>query len=217
MRKIVVVGVAATHSQWSTVPTFQPVFIRGNHRTAADLGAERLIGRRRARGRARTQLDEPAAGDREAVVRREHAPDFAERQAQALVQPHRECRRARPERGAGRAEGIGRLQRMSPLHPSPAAAARADRHAKGAHHGLDRREIFLILRRDVRGGDRVAAARARRGQARVMGLVDLPRLPAMRAPAVRRAGPPPRRPVPWRCALAKGAAWRNPARRAASS
>ncbi len=120
---------------------FPAGFIGRHHRTAAHLGAERGIGRRRARSGARTQVDEAAARDREAVLRGEHAADLAERHPQPLVQPHRERRRPRAEGGAGRAERVRGLQRMASLHAVPAAAARADRHAKRAHHGRHRRQI----------------------------------------------------------------------------
>ena len=94
-----------------------------------------------------------------------------------------------------RSQRIGGLQRLTALDTPPAPRAVADLDVEAAHDGTHRGKIFLILRRNPIHGDPAAAARARRCPPGV-GLVR-------RGPA---AGS-------WR----KGAACRNPARRAAAN
>jgi len=60
--------------------------------------------------------------------------DLPERQAELCVQHGGERRGLRPDLGGGRAEGIGRLLRMAPLHASCAPLTLSDVHLNGPDH-----------------------------------------------------------------------------------
>ena len=118
---------------------------------------------------------------------------------------------------AGLPDGVV-LQRVPALHAPLALRAVAHLDVEAPHEGMHRRQVFLVLRRHTVQRDRAAAVRtARRGRRHVC-LVSLRRLPAAPLPSVLRPGSPPGRPPrPCGRSLAKGAACRRPARRAASS
>ena len=156
-------------------------------RTAADLGTERLVGRRRARRRARTEMHERPAGDREAEAIAEQGGDVRERQAEALVQHDDRRRRFGADLHGRCAERVGGLPRMPALHAPAARHARADVHAELADDGTDHRQIFLIPGDNMRALP-VAATRGTRAGPR--GVVDLIDSPGHRARAVATvAGP----------------------------
>jgi hypothetical protein len=109
----------------------------------------------------------------------EQGRDLAERHAELFVELDRQRNRVRAELDTGRAERLRRLERMSPLHAPMTAPARADMNIEAPPDRFDWRQVFLILRGDVRLGDGLAARRALRR----------PRAPLRRAFRKRRRLP----------------------------
>jgi hypothetical protein len=166
-------------------------FIRGDHRTAADRGAERVIRRARLTRRAMDRVDQAAARHRQVILLLQQGRDLPKRQAELLIEDHPERGRLRPElRGRG-AECIGRLERVASLHPLPAALAPSDVDVKGADPHARDREFLLILCRDAGLDHRRLTRRARGGQGRVVVIIDVGRHASTRRAAVRGAGLPP--------------------------
>jgi hypothetical protein len=73
-----------------------------------------------------------------------------------------------------RAERVRGLQRVPALQAPAARRTRADVDAELADDGTDDRQIFLILREDVRAVHIAAARRTCAGQRGVVGLIDPP-------------------------------------------
>lgn len=80
---------------------------------------------------------------------------------------------------------------MTSLHPAPAASASADMDVESVHDRVDQRQIFLILRGDMRVVDGIAAVRTRARHRDVMHLLDLRRHGALALAPIRGAGLPP--------------------------
>src|SRR5229473_3714600 len=173
---------------------FPPGFIRADHRTAAYRCAQRGVGRLGLPGGAPLGVDQAPGGHVEAVPLAPECRDFAERHPELLVQRDSQCHGIGPELRGGRAERVGALQRMAPLHASMALRAFPDRNVEGADDGLDRREIFLILRRMPRHADGSATVGTPRRDRRVVAFIDANRHPTMRLAPIRRAGPAARDP-----------------------
>ena len=72
---------------------------------------------------------------------------------------------------AGRAQGVGGLQRVPTLHAVPAGDTAPDLDVEPPHDGLDDRQVFLVLGRDASDLNRPTTARARRGKRRGIGLI----------------------------------------------
>jgi hypothetical protein len=85
-----------------------------------------------------------------------------------------------------RAQRVGGLQRMTPLHTAPALRATADVHVEPPHDRADHREIFLILRGDAGLLDGAPTVRAGRRQRRGERLIDARGRGALRATSVSR-------------------------------
>ena len=141
----------------------------------------------------------------------------AERHAELCVELHGQRDGVRTELDGRRAERIRRLERMAALH-AMAAAAPPDMHVKTPDDPLHRREVFLILRRDlvsVTTASPQVGHDAGTGTSCVScttgGIGRRPRRPE-RAPALRPGRRGRRVGVPFE----NGAACRAPARRAAS-
>ena len=107
---------------------------------------------------------------------------------------------------------------MAALNTATTPRTMTDLDVEASHEGAHHREVFLVLR--CHAGHHHAAATVRTGRRRGRSVVWSTRAGRWRhacrpysAPG-RRPGRPPR---PWGRSLAKGAACRNPARRAASS
>jgi hypothetical protein len=91
------------------------------------------------------RADDGAARHRQSEALVEPRRDLAERDAELLIERHGECDRVRPQLDGRRAEGVGRLPRMTTLHPTVALRAAADMAAEAAHHRANGRKIFLVL------------------------------------------------------------------------
>ena len=158
---------------------FPAGFIGRDDRTAADGGAQRLVGRLRLTRGAMDGLHQAAARDRETEAVAEQVDDATEGEATLFVQDHRQGHGVRAELPGAGAQRVGRLQRMTALHAPIALSARADRHATFMDEGALHREIFLVLRDDTAPNHPAAAVRTRRRQRRVMRRVDVRRRRAM--------------------------------------
>ena len=169
-----------------------PGFIGRDDRTAADGGAERVVGRLRLARRAMHRLDEAPARHRQAETIAQQVADAAEGEPALLVEDHGQRHRLRAELHGRRAERVRGLQRMPALHAAVTLPALADRHAKGMNDGALHREIFLVLRDDATVTHRPSTVRTLGGQRRLMPEVHVRRRPPMRLAAVGGAGLPPR-------------------------
>ena len=165
------------------------------------------------------QLDQAALGHRQSELRPQNADDLLQRHAQLGVQLDDQRGDVRAQLSGSRAQRVGGLQRVPALHAPLTLRAVAHLDVEAPHEGTHLGQVFLILRRHTVQRDRAAAVRtARRGRpatwvsSACVGGRRRPCLPYS-APA-RRPGRPPR---PCGRSLAKGAACRRPARRAASS
>jgi len=144
--------------------------------------------------------------------------DFAVRQPELLIEQHDQRDRLRPQMRARGAEGIARLQRMSPLDATATLTTAADMHLKTTHVRLHDRQIFLDLGRHARFGDATATVRTRVRKRNVNDLIEggggLTMTMATVAPTGATAGWPR---IRLRRPFENGAACRLPARRAAPS
>ena len=169
--------------------------IRRDHRTAADLLAQRRIRGRRRVGGAVQQSDQAALGHVQSELGPQNAGDFLQRHAQLGVQLDDQRGDVRTQLGGSRAQRVGGLQGVPALHAPLALRAVAHLDVEAPHEGMHRRQVFLVLRRHTVQRDRAAAVRtARRGRRHVC-LVSLRRLPAAPLPSVLRPGSPPGTPA----------------------
>ena len=146
-------------------------FIRSDHRTAAHAGTERVVRRARLPGRAMDRVHEPATRHRQAVQLLQERHNLAERQSPLFIEDDDQRDHLRAElRGRG-AEGIGGLQRMSPLHPPPAAVAAAHMNVKLPDDHTRDRQFFLVLCRDARRCDPAGTAGTVRRESNLVPLV----------------------------------------------
>lgn len=168
-------------------------FVRRDDGAAAHLREQRLIGRGRAARDTAQAVDEPPAREREAKSLAEQRGDFAQREAELLIEHGGQRERVRTDLGSGRTERVGRLQRMAALHTPAAGGAPANVDVKRAHDRAHDREVFLVLKRDVRFSQPPLARRACGRQRRVEVDIDPCRNRPARVPAIRRprfpAGP----------------------------
>jgi len=181
---------------------FPAGFIRRDHGTAPDGLAERVIGRCSAMRGAADRVDQAASGDRQTESFPEQRGDFAQRQPELFIQHEGQRDRGRPELRRRRADRIGRLQRVAPLHAATALGAVADGDVECTHDGADVRHIFLVLRRVARGSQSSAAIRTTWWQRRRMSFMDRRWDRPMRLLSVGGASPAarPAWPPPWRAA-----------------
>ncbi len=168
-----------------------PRLVRRDHRAAADLLAQRRIRQRRLGGGAVQQLDQTALGDPESELNVQHAGDLLHRHAQLGVQLDHQRGDVRTQLGSGGAQGVRGLQRVPALHSPPTLDAAAHLDVEPPHQGLNRRQLFLILRRHTVHGDRAAAVGTTRRDRRRVDLVDAwGRLAPPLLPVVRTTPPP---------------------------
>ena len=173
-----------------------PGFIGRDDRTAAHLRTQRLVGGRGAPGRPMQELRKAARGDGEPELGAEHRGSLRERHAELRVHQHDERDGARAQVHLRGAQRVGRLPRMTTLHPAPTLDAGADLHVELPHDRLHHGQIFLDLDRDAGAGDGPATVRAAGRQRRAVAFIDVRRSGASSATALGRPGPPPRASVP---------------------
>jgi hypothetical protein len=131
------------------------------------------------------RADDGAArqGEPEALV--EERGDFAERDAERLVERHGQREGVRPELDGRRAEGVGGLPRTTALHLTVALRAAADVDAEPSHDRADGGEIVLVLVGHARFVHGPATVGAPRGERRVVGLVEARRHGPLTVASVR--------------------------------
>jgi len=160
-----------------------------DHVAVPDLGAQRLVGGTGAISGAVQGVDEPAGGDLQPKPVAKHRADFRQRQPELRMQDRGERDRLRAELRRGRAQRIGGLPGMAPLHATPAGAAAANLDRERAHDRTHDGQIFLILPGGANPAQRSVTVRTRRGQAGVVVFVDVRGDGAMRVAAIRPARP----------------------------
>ena len=137
------------------------------------------------------QLDQTALGHPESELGVQNPGDLLQRRAQLGVQLDHQRGDVRTQLGGGGAQGVGGLQRVPALHPPPTPRAVADLDVETPYEGLNRRQLFLILRRHPVHGDRAAAVGTTRRDRRRVDLVDARgRLAPPLLPVVRTAPSP---------------------------
>ena len=165
--------------------------IRRDHRTAADLLAQRRIRGRRRVGGAVQQLDQAALGHRQSELGPQNADDLLQRHAQLGVQLDDQRGDVRAQLSGSRAQRVGGLQGVPALHAPLTLRAVAHLDVEAPHEGTHLGQVFLILRRHTVQRDRAAAVRTARRGRRHVGLVNLCRLPSAPMLPVLRAGSSP--------------------------
>jgi hypothetical protein len=123
--------------------------------------------------------------DAEPIAEERH--DVREWETQTFVQDDDERRGLGADLGGRRAERVRGLQRMAALDAAATPRARAHVNAKLADDGTHDRQIFLILRDDVRAVHAARTRGTRDGQRRVVRLIDAPRHGARAVATVRGA------------------------------
>ena len=124
-------------------------FIDREDGAAADGRAQGLVGRLRLTRRAMNRVDQAAPRDGRPEAVTPQRRDLAVRQAESLIEQHREGDRLWPQLRGRRAERIGRLQAITALHPTPVLRALPDVDVETAHARSMHRELFLVLGRDA--------------------------------------------------------------------
>jgi len=119
-------------------------------------------------------MHQRAAAHANAEAIPEQRDNVRERQAEALVQDGDQRRRFGPDLHRRRAERVRGLQGMPALHAPAARRTRPDVDTELADDGPDHRQIFLILRRDVRAVHLAATGGTCHRQRRLVGLIDPP-------------------------------------------
>jgi hypothetical protein len=149
--------------------------------------------------------DDPARRNGEAKHLPKQCGDLRDGQAQLRVEHGGQTDRLRPELHRRRADGVRRLEPMATLDAPTAARAVADFDAKFADLRPHRRQVFLILRDDVKVDDCPVTVRTRAVNLDVVVFLDMRRHGPVPMPSVGRtrfaAGTLRRRP---RSALGKG-------------
>ena len=161
-----------------------------DHRSVADLLAQRLVGRRRVACRTMQQIREAPRRHLQAEPGLQQIGDLGQRQAAVGVQLDDQRDHAGTELCAGRPQRVGGLQGVAAPDTPPTLRAVADLDVEAAHQRAHRGEVFLILRRRAGHFDRAAAVRTARRRRRRNGLVDPRRTRAAPLPAIARTGPP---------------------------
>jgi len=164
-------------------------FVRRHDRTAAHRGTQRVVGRLCLPCGAGDGVDHSARRDRQAEPLAPQARDLRVGQTEILVEDDGERDRLRPELHGGRAQRIGRLQRMPALHAALTRPTVSDRDAEAPHDRPLHRQLFLILRRDPVCAHRAPASGALRRQRCVVRLIDVARYTPVAVPPVRRTRP----------------------------
>jgi hypothetical protein len=153
-------------------PDLPAGFIRDDDGTGPYRFAERGVRGLTLSGRAMERAHQPARRDVQAEAVAEQRRDLPERQAELFVEAHGQGHGVRAQWHGGGTERVGGLQRMTPLNASLTAATAADMHIEAPHDRLHGRQIFLILRDDVRPAHWIATRWTRRRDRHVVRLVD---------------------------------------------
>ena len=140
--------------------------------TAADLCAQRGVGRGGHAGRAMQHLHEPPGRHRQPEALPQECGHLGEWHADLLVQARNQCDGARPQVDVGGPHRIRGLQRMATLHAAPALCALPDGHMKAPDDRPDDGEIFLVLRRHALQCHHPAAPRTRRRERGLVGRIN---------------------------------------------
>lgn len=164
---------------------FPARFIGADHRAAAHARTQGRVGGTGPPRRAMHRVYQPAARDREAIELLHERHDLAEREPELFIEHDDQRDHLRAELRRGRANRIGRLQRMPALDAPAAARTATDVHVKLADHDTRHGELFLILVDDASRHHRTGAVRTVRGQRRRVAFID-----------VSGTSPPCLRPIP---------------------
>ena len=140
--------------------------------TAADLCAQRGVGRGGHAGRAMQHLHEPPGRHRQPEALPQECGHLGEWHADLLVQARNQCDGARPQVDVGGPHRVRGLQRMATLHAAPARCALPDGHMKAPDDRPDDGEIFLVLRRHALQCHHPAAPRTRRRERGLVGRIN---------------------------------------------
>src|SRR5262245_14658209 len=151
---------------------FPTRFVGTHDRAAAHLLAEQVVGRRRLPRRPMERVGDSARPHVQPEPVAQPRCDLAVREAEVFIEQHDQRHGVRTQMRARRTEGIGRLQRMSPLHARPTAATAADMHIELAHVRPHDWQILLNLDRHPRFRQATAAPRTGGWERHVNQLVD---------------------------------------------
>ena len=182
-------GVAYTHSQWLSPHTRQPVssgVTTGLRRTCSHSAA--YAGAARAAVRCSSWTRPPLVTRSPNWVSRTRAT-FSSGMPSSVCKLHHQRDDVRTQLGGGGAQRVGGLQRVPVLHAPPTLRAAADLDVEPPHEGLNRWQLFLILRRHTVHGDRAAAVGTTRWDQRRVDLVDARGRPAPPVLPVVRTAP----------------------------
>lgn len=169
---------------------FPAGFIGTDHVTVAHVRPQRGIGRPRAIGGPMQRVDESPRRNVQPKSIAKQGTDFPDWQPQVRVQNGGEGDGVWAELRRRRAQGIGRLQRMAPLHATATRATAANLDGEGAHDRPHHREIFLVLTRRPGAAQRTPTLRTGIGQGGPMVRVDMCRNRSMGLAAIRAACSP---------------------------
>ena len=161
-----------------------------DHRAVAHLLAQQRVERCRVAGNPMQQVRQTARGDVQAERVAQQVGDLRQRRAHHRVQLDHQRGDAGTELRAGRAQGVGSLQRVPALHAPLTLRAVADLDIEAAHERTHRGQVFLILLFHARHGNGAAAIRTRRRDRGRKRLVGMCRTGAASLPTVPRTGLP---------------------------
>lgn len=167
---------------------FPPGLVGRDDGAAADLFAQRVVGRFRPVRRSADRVDESARRDGQPKALAKQCGDLPERQPELFVQHHREGHGGGPELRGGGADGIRRLQRMASLDAPATVAAVTDGDLERAYDRPDLREVFLILGRVPGRRHTTTAIGAPKREWRRMAFVDVGRDRSAGLLTIRGAG-----------------------------
>ena len=162
-------------------------FVGADHGTAADLLAQRGVGRGGHAGGAMQHVHEASGRHGQPEALPQERRHLRERHADFFVQARHQRDGARPHVDVGGPDRVRGLQGMAALHAASTLCALPDGHIKAPDDRLDEGKIFLILRRDAPQIQCPATPRTRRGTRGRVRRID--------AGGNRASGPPPRLPA----------------------
>src|SRR5229473_5598171 len=155
--------------------------------TPADRVAERVIRGLRLTCGAVHRVHQTAACDGEPILLAKERRDFAERQAELLIEDDGHGNGLRPELRRRGTQRVRRLQPMATLDAATTRAALSHVHPKVTDDDLGDRQLFLILAREARFHDGALTRGTPRWQTRIICFIDACRNPAVRFRAVGAA------------------------------
>ena len=170
-------------------------FVGADHGTAADLLAQRGVGRGGYAGGAMQHVHEASGRHAQPEALPQERGHLRERHADFFVQARHQRDGARPQVDVGGPDRVRGLQGMSTLHAASTLGALPDGHIKAPHDRLDAGKVFLVLRRDVKQVQCPATPRTRRGKRGRVGRIDAGGNRAPCPAPIPAAGPSPRLPT----------------------